>query len=271
MIGAQIYPWSQHFAGRPASEWRAEALRSTAAAGASLWEDMLPASAAEVAALGRAIVAAGLRSETIYENGRLHDQTAGEVITGLVERMKAAADFGVKILVLNPMPLNWSSPEDKSDAQLRAQAKAMEELGSQLQGIGVALAFHTHHIEMRQAAREFHHTLLATDPEVVGLCLDAHWIYRGAGDSEVALHDIITLYGKRIRSFHLRQSSGGVWSELFGEGDIDYAAIQARLADLTGTAPLILEQAIEEGTPSTMSAEEALRRGVAGVKAVFGG
>ena len=45
------------------------------------------------------------------------------------------------------------------------------------------------------------------------LCLDTHWIYRGAGNSNVALFDILKLYGDRVVSLHLRQSVGGVWSE----------------------------------------------------------
>jgi len=43
--------------------------------------------------------------------------------------------------------------------------------------------------ELRQGGREFHHMLTATNPDDVKLCLDAHWIYRGCGDSQVAVFD----------------------------------------------------------------------------------
>jgi inosose dehydratase len=54
-----------------------------------------------------------------------------------------------------------------------------------------------------RAAREFHHMMAGTDPDKVSLCLDAHWIYRGSGNSSVALFDVLKLYGSRTREIHL--------------------------------------------------------------------
>ena len=85
----------------------------------------------------------------------------------------------------------------------------------------MVLAYHNHDAEMREGAREFHHMLTGTDPANVKLCLDAHWIYRGSGNSQVALFDIVEIYVDRIVELHLRQSHDGIWSEVFGEGDIN--------------------------------------------------
>ena len=74
--------------------------------------------------------------------------------------------------------------------------------------------------------------LLATDPKNVSLCLDVHWVYRGSGNSQVALFDIVKLYGKRIAELHLRQSKGGIWQETFTEGDIDYPRLVQMLDGL---------------------------------------
>ena len=63
-------------------------------------------------------------------------------------------------------------------------------------------------------------TPLGTDPEHVTLCLDAHWICRGAGNSAVALFDVVKLYGPRVTELHLRQSVDNVWTEALSEGDI---------------------------------------------------
>ena len=110
------------------------------------------------------------------------------------------------------------------------------------------------------AARELHHMLLATDPENVTFCLDAHWVYRGAGDSSVALYDVMKLYGHRITELHLRQSIKGVWCEYFREGDIDYGRVFAELAKLDLDPHLVMEQAVEAASPQTMNAQEAHRR-----------
>ncbi len=185
--------------------------------------------------------------------------------------MRAAHQFGVRILVLNPEPISWREELDKDDSALRLQAEAMQVLGEELRALGVALAYHTHHMEMRNAAREFHHTLLTTTPEAVGLCLDAHWIYRGAGNSNVALEDIVRLYGDRIRSLHLRQSHGGIWTETLDEGDIDYDFLVAGLRDTGFSGPIIIEQAREAGTPGTLTMDEALRRSATWARTKFGG
>jgi inosose dehydratase len=123
---------------------------------------------------------------------------------------------------------------------------------------------------MRASAREFHHMMLGTDPAQVGLCLDAHWIYRGAGNSQVALYDIVQLYGSRIASLHLRQSRGGVWTQALGDGDIDYQPLVARLRELRFAGPLIMEQAVEKGTPTDLPPVERERQSRAWVRAMFG-
>jgi len=81
--------------------------------------------------------------------------------------------------------------------------------------MGLTLSYHNHDIELRNAAREFHHMMVGTDPAYVTLCLDAHWIYRGAGNSAVALFDVLKLYGPRITELHLRQSKDNIWTETF--------------------------------------------------------
>jgi inosose dehydratase len=103
----------------------------------------------------------------------------------------------------------------------------------------------------------------------VSLCLDTHWVYRGAGNSMVALEDIIRLYATRVAELHLRQSRGGVWSETLDEGDIDYLEV-ARILAGRGVKPhLVLEQAIEASSPRSLDVVEAHRRSVAYTRRVF--
>ena len=184
---------------------------------------------------------------------------------------QAAARVGTRIIVTNPSPLRWGGAEDKSDGQLECQAAAMNTLGKELRGLGMVLAYHNHDVELRQAAREFHHMMVGTDPGLVGLCLDAHWIYRGAGNSSIALFDVIRLYGPRICELHLRQSRDQVWTESLEDGDIDYPRLAAFLAARGVKPHLVLEQAVEAGTPHTMDAVEAHRKTVTYARRVFSG
>ncbi len=113
--------------------------------------------------------------------------------------------------------------------------------------------------------------MCGTDAKLVTLCLDAHWIYRGSGNSAVALFDVLKLYGPRITELHLRQSANGVWTEAFGEGDIDYALLAKRLKEIGVKPHLVLEQAVEAASPKTMNAVEAHRKGGEYARRVFAG
>lgn len=176
----------------------------------------------------------------------------------------------MKIVVTNPSPIRWGGPENKSDAQLRAQAVALDRLGRELRAMGLTLAYHNHDIELRLGARELHHMLTATDPAYVKFCLDAHWVFRGCGDSQVALFDVLEHYGERVVELHLRQSKGGVWTEEFtAAGDIDYARLADWLRRRKMRPQLTLEQAVEAKTPTTIDAVTAHRRGAGVVRTLF--
>ena len=211
-----------------------------------------------------------LQLRSIYVGSAMHTtEAAAKSIDQIVAVARAAKAAGTRIVVTNPSPLRWGGSENKDDAQLRVQAEALNRLGQALAKLGLSLAYHNHDIELRQAAREFHHMPAGTDPRWVGLCLDAHWVYRGAGNSAVALFDVVKLYGARVRELHLRQSHNGVWSETLGPGDIDYEAL-AELLRRAGARPhLVLEIAVENGTPKTLSPTAAHQRSAEYARRVF--
>jgi inosose dehydratase len=270
LLSAGAYPWMVDARDRGVDFTREleTVLAALAAAGVQAWEPFLP-STAEAESLAAALARHGLTMPSVYANLRLHDARADHVIADTLAALPRLRALGVRFLVVNPEPIDWGLPLDKDDATLRAQARALEHLARELAAGGVELAYHTHAPEMRHGAREFHAMLALTDPALVGLCLDAHWIYRGCGNSQVALETILALYGPRIRTVHLRQSQGGVWSETLGPGDVDYAAVVATLRRHEFTGPLTLEQAAETGTPRTLSMPERERRNAAWARVTF--
>lgn len=207
---------------------------------------------------------------SIYINTRLFDRTtAGDAVTHAVAIVEEARLMGTTIVVTNPEPIQWGGTEDKTDEQLTCQAEFLDKLGAEISRLGLRLAYHNHDAEMRASAREFHHMLGATSPDHVALCLDAHWIYRGSGNSQVCLFDIVRLYGDRIVELHLRQSSRGIWTETFGPGDIDYGRLAGELARRGLKPHLVLEQAVEKGTVKSKSAIDAHRDGLLAARELF--
>jgi inosose dehydratase len=211
-----------------------------------------------------------IEMRSLYVNSTLHEQTqiqrSHEDILAIA---RAAKPAGTRIIVTNPSPIRWGSQEDKSDQQLQRQAAALNQLGHALAQLNLQLAYHYHDPELRQAAREFHHMMVGTDPAVVHLCLDTHWVYRGAGNSQVALFDILELYASRVCELHLRQSKNHVWTETLEAGDIDHPRLARRLSELGRKPHLVLEQAVEGGTPHTLDVVEAHRRSVRYAREVF--
>ncbi len=259
-IATNVYPWMTFYR-RKQREWSADVdrgLSEVAGAGLDGFEP-IGDSVLQIKQLGPLLAKHQLTMRSIYINSKLHDAAAAkQSIANAVAIAEAAKQLGASIIVVNPSPIRWGGDEDKSDPELREQARNLNTLGGQLRQRGLTLAYHNHDAELRQGGREFHHMLTATDQNNVKLCLDSHWIYRGCGDSEVAVFDAVQHYHPRIVELHLRQSKDGVWTEVFSmNGDIDYRRLFDRLGKWGLSPHLVLEQAVEDESPDTMTAKQA--------------
>lgn len=272
-IACNQYPWTvvYELAGRNFDASLDTVLQDVARSGINGYEP-LATSPAQIDELAPLLKKSGLEMKSLYVNSVLHKaEEADKSIDQILAIAAGARTIGTTIIVTNPSPIRWGGPEDKTDDQLKAQAGAMERLGRQLNAMGLQLAYHNHDAELRNAAREFHHMMTGTDPKYVTFCLDAHWVYRGSGNSAVALFDIMELYGSRVTELHLRQSVNRIWTEAFGDGDIDYRAIAKRLLALGIRPHLVLEQAVEQGSTRSLDPVEAHRRSCEYAREVFAG
>ena len=251
-IATNTYPWST-FARRENQSLQLHSddlLKSISDTGITGYEPIIN-DPSEFQGLAERLSRHKLTMDSLYVNSVLHESSQAEESMELVLAIAVEAKgLGTKIIVTNPSPIRWGGPEDKSDAQLREQAKNLNQLGSELRKRGITLAYHNHDAELRQGGREFHHMLTATDPENVKFCLDSHWVFRGCGNSEVAVFDALAHYHDRIVELHLRQSTEGIWTEAFQtKGDIDYLRLFRALAQKGITPHLVLEQAVEAKSP----------------------
>jgi len=270
-LACNQYPWTVFYA-RDNRNFNQELDKGLSEVAASRFDGYEPLAnnPEELDRLGPLLKKHGLEIRSLYVNSLLHERDkAGESIESVLAIALKAKGLGTKIIVTNPSPIRWGGPENKDDTQLKVQATAIEKLGRQLKAMGLTLAYHNHDIELRNAAREFHHMMAGTDPEYVTLCLDAHWIYRGAGNSSVALFDVLKLYGTRITELHIRQSRNNTWTETLCDGDIDYSALAKHLLDLGVRPHIVMEQAVEAGTPKTMSTIEAFQKSSQYARKVF--
>ncbi|MBC3783949.1 sugar phosphate isomerase/epimerase family protein [Spirosoma utsteinense] len=272
-VSCNAYTWST-FYDREKKQWMADpdaSLTDYVKSGLTSYEPSFN-KADEVMKLAPFLAKYQLSMPSLYVNSTLHRiNDAQKSIDSVLAIADAAKPLGTRIIVTNPDPIRWGSDEDKTDADLAEQARNLDRLGAELRKRNITLAYHTHAPEHRQAAREFHHMLLASDPKNVSLCLDAHWVYRGSGNSQLALFDVVRLYGKRIVEVHIRQSKDGIWQESFSEGDIDYKRLTGALINQNVRPLLVLEQCLEKGSPNTMGPVEAQKQNIKYAEKVFTG
>lgn len=207
--------------------------------------------------------ARGLKTVTLYTGARLHEaDKAPENIKKLLAAAKVAYDQGFRRLSCNLDPLG----REKTDEELKNQVAALKDLGAGLKEIGIRIGIHHHMPEMVHHAREFHYNFQHTDPKAIGFCYDVHWVFKGG----VQPMDALRQYGKRIVSWHIRQSRQGIWWEDLDEGDVDYPAIAeyARKSNLPRV--YTVELALEGGTKITRSSVENHRRSREYVRQNFG-
>jgi len=263
-IATNTYPWST-FARRSGKELplHTDALLSQIAACGIVGYEPIINRPSEFDGLSARLAKHKLEMRSLYVNSTLHEaEQVDQSARGVIDIAKRARDLGTRIIVTNPSPIRWGGDEDKSDDQLKTQAEALDNLGASLRELGLMLAYHNHDAELRQGAREFHHMLTGTSADNVKFCLDSHWVYRGCGNSEVALFDAVEHYHERIVELHLRQSTGGIWQEVFTmQGDIDYTRLFSTLAVKQIQPHLVLEQAVEKGSPAHLSAPQAHEQG----------
>lgn len=270
-IASNEYPWSVFYAreNRNFRDELASSLAEVKAAGLVGFEPSV-STAEEAVILADACEKACLKMRSVYTSSSfLMPQDVQHSVDRITAMAKAAHDrIGTELVITNPDPIG----RGKTDEELSAQAEGLCALGESLAAYGIRLGYHHHAPEMEFGAREVHHMLAGTDQKYVGFCFDTHWVYRGAGNSAVAVYDFLTLYGDRMVSFHLRQSVNDIWSEFLTENDdLDFHRIADWFRTKKHAYPMLVsEQCPESATPHTMNALQAHQRDVECIRRVFG-
>jgi inosose dehydratase len=208
---------------------------------------------------------AGIDMPILYHGGILHESAAADKTIGeALDYAEAAKKLGVKMLNTNANPKLGGAA--KTDDELAVQAKALNTFGEKLHDRGLRFELHSHAPELAQNAREWRYMLAHTDPKLVLVCADVHWLFRGGQDPYALMEEA----GKRVASLHLRNSTNKIWSESFGEGDIDYSRIAAILRKEKIKPYLVVELAYEKDTPQAHTLEEDLRDSRVYTEKIFG-
>ena len=214
----------------------------------------------------QALMLGRLKCPVVYNGGIMHTadgakQTIQQTLE-LAKRVKAAHPFTGLNFNANPKPNN----EAKTDAELVVQAENLNKLAKELKKLAVRLMIHQHAPEMANNAKEWRHVLANTDPKLIDICLDVHWVLRGGQDPMTLLKEC----SSRLASLHLRNSKNGVWTEDFGDGDIDYRPVAEHLKSIGYKGYLVVELAWDKATEPTRSLDANMKRSREYAENIFG-
>ncbi len=190
----------------------------------------------------------------VYQGGTFHEPEAAErSIAQILATADVARDLHAEWINTNCNPK--PGRERKTDSELAIEARSLNRLGQHLKERGMRLMLHEHDPDMADGAREWRSNLHHSNPKLMWMCVDVHWVYRGKQDPMELLREA----GRRIASLHVRNSVQGVWSESFGDGDVDYRAVARFLQGIGYQGLIAVELAYENGTNPTRPLEEDLR------------
>lgn len=267
VLQAGVYVWTQHYGrlGRRAVDHVQEICMAFARAG---YQDVELMSLFFEPGLDRitfqALEQAGLACSCVYNGGPMHTRAAArQTIANTVElAQRILRHRPLEAIVFNPDPVG----RPKTGEELMVQADALNTLGWALWNSGLRLMLHQHAPELAENGREWRFVLANTEPRWLRVCLDTHWVYRAGLDVMILLKEC----GPRLYGLHVRNSRDGVWTEDFGDGDIDYRAVAEHLRRTGFSGYLSVELAWDKQTKITRPLEENLRRSRQYAENVFG-
>jgi len=119
---------------------------------------------------------------------------------------------------------------------------------------------------MANDAHEWRAMLKATDPKLIDVCLDIDWVKRGGQSVPAILKEALP----RLASIHVRNSKAGVWTEDFGDGDINYAEVASTLREANYKGLIVIELAYEKATDPKRALDANLKLSRAYAEKTFG-
>lgn len=147
----------------------------------------------------------------------------GDAVEGARQELLAAArvmsDAGTSGMALTPFG------SGATNDQVRSEAFQLTCLGQDLRKNGIELLLHHTAEDLRDGAQRWKRVIAATEPALVGVCLDLEMAWRAGLDPIALLNET----SNRLGGVHLRNTRNGVPLPELGEGDVNLERVAAVL------------------------------------------
>lgn len=152
----------------------------------------------------------------IHVGGEIYNP---ESVQAAMENLERIVTFA-KAVGAPYIPFSGKFKENKTEAEMAAQADNLNQIGRLCQKQGLKLCYHNHFWEIENDCAELHHLCNNTDPALVWLCLDVGWVQRAGGSPEA----VVETFFNRVAYFHIKDTTPDEWREV-GYGDVDCASV----------------------------------------------
>lgn len=265
-VGCSAYIWSQHLDLRDHFPAACAEMRAAGFEGVETFF-RLAKDPQGLEAIRRGLRESGLVLAAFYVGGAFQDpEKHAEALAEAERAAQVLAELGGAgaVLIWGPQPLK---DRRKRDDELARQAETCAALGETVHRLGLGpLCVHNHTPELLDDAKELDVILRATDAARVGLNLDLEWCAQADFDPAAT----VRRFGARVRHLHLRNSTGKVWCDQFGEGDLDYPQIAAALKETGYRGWLMLEDAWDGKRTPALSFKQRAHLGREAIRRWFG-
>lgn len=177
------------------------------------------------------------------------------------ERLAAAKGTD---LLLNADPLNWKTPEAKTEDQFKLQGENLSRISELVSPMGLKVCLHNHAADHHNAIGDLRSVVefAASD---VGLCVDTGWAHV-SGCNPI---EWVNANPERIHAFHLRNQNGNVPTEDLLEGKIDFASLLDAVASAQYNGWLALELWHPQNIQPDRSMTEDVQRSIKYLKRIL--
>lgn len=164
------------------------------------------------------------------------EKMSSEFLSSIDRQTDYLAELGGTLLGLATLP---QPGRPKTAEEYDFQADMIDRINGMIRPKGIEIAYHTYEADGHDDCKEIAELTKRLSPEQLRLGPDLCWLFRGGADPA----QFVRTYKDRIDFLHVRDERDAVWSEVIGQGAIDWHDVGAAIKEMNFSGWICVELA----------------------------